>query len=63
MKVELTRRHLEAILSALECEIPTRHAAAHNDEGKRVDKGPEAIDAEVPAMEEARYIIEKKLGR
>lgn len=50
-----TEAEAAAVRCALECEIPTRHAAAHNDLGERCDvpRGQGAIDDQVPAMERA----------
>lgn len=61
----LQRRHLSAILSALDSDIVVRTEAAHNDLGERIEQDvPEEdrIDAEVPAMEEAQVIIRERLG-
>lgn len=53
--VKFTDQEAEAVRVALECEIPTRHEAAHNDLGERCDlpRGQGAIDDLVPAMERA----------
>lgn len=55
LNLKLTEAEGDAVRAALECEIPTRHAAAHNDFGERCDlpKGQGAIDDPVPAMERA----------
>lgn len=61
----LQKRHLGAILTALDADIVMRSEAAFNAEGERIDGDlpPEdRIDAEVPAMEEARDIVSEKLG-
>lgn len=52
---KLTLAEAHAVISALDCEIPTRRAAAYNDLGKRCDlpRGQGAIDDEVPAMQRA----------
>jgi hypothetical protein len=63
MKVELSRRQLEAVITALECEIPTRKSAVYNDLGERIESKGDALDDEVPAMEEALYALNRKLGR
>lgn len=51
--LKLTEREAAAVQSALACEIPARHAAAHNDLGERCDvpRGQGAIDDDVPTME------------
>ena len=63
VKTNLTETEAKAVLSALRCEIPTRHAAAHNDLGERCDvpRGKGAIDDDVPAMERAEKKIEAAL--
>lgn len=55
LNLKLTEAEAEAVQAALECEIPTRHAAAHNAFGERCDlpKGQGAIDDNVPAMQRA----------
>lgn len=63
MKIELSRRQLEAVATALECEIPTRREANRGFDGQPIDTEPDAIDAVVPAMEEALYTVRKKLDR
>lgn len=63
MKLELSRRQLEAVATALECEIPTRKGAVYNDLGERIEAKGEALDDDVPAMEEALYAIDRKLSR
>lgn len=50
---KLTRDETAATLSALEADIATRREAAFNDLSERIETGPDAIDAEVPAMERA----------
>jgi hypothetical protein len=55
VNLKLTQAEAKAVISALDCEIPTRHAAAHNNFGERCDlpRGQGAIDDEVPAMQRA----------
>jgi hypothetical protein len=50
---KLTSDETWAAMSALEADIATRRSAALNDLGERIEEGPDAIDAEVPAMERA----------
>jgi len=61
--LDLTRAEAAAVKAALACEIPTRHAAAHNDLGERCDvpRGEGAIDDDVPAMERALKKVRKAL--
>ncbi len=53
VNLKLTESEAAAVEAALECEIVSRHAAAHNDWGERCDvpRGEGAIDDHVPAME------------
>jgi len=53
--LKLTKRQAKAVQVALECEIVSCIAAAHNSEGERCDvpRGQGAIDDEVPALERA----------
>lgn len=56
VNLKLTRAEAEAVLSALDCEIPTRTSAALGEfSGERNEppRGQGAIDDEVPAMERA----------
>jgi hypothetical protein len=57
----LQRKHLQAILSALDADIVVRMEAARDDFGRRREE-EEPIDAEVPAMKEAESIIKERLG-
>jgi hypothetical protein len=52
VKIDLTKKEIYALELALDCEIASRRAAAHNDFEERCDlpKGHGAIDDEVPTM-------------
>jgi hypothetical protein len=62
VNLKLTAQEASAVQSALECEITTRHAAAHNDLGERCDlpRGQGAIDDDVPAMERALAKVKRE---
>lgn len=55
VRLDLTEAEAEAVEYALTCEIPARHSAAHDRDGKRIDlpRGEGAIDDCVPGMERA----------
>lgn len=57
----MTRDVADALLDAVECEIPTRAEANRDWKGERIDTDAVALDAVIPAMEQGRDLLRSAL--